>query len=77
MPRVFRQSAFWAALICVVALGVGGFVVVSQDKARKAADAETRSMIAARGPYVAIANGRADVDGGVIHVAARYERKAA
>lgn len=71
MPRVFRQSAFWAALICVVALGAGGFVVMSQNKARKTADAETRSMIAARGPYVAIANGRADVDGGVIHVAAR------
>jgi HlyD family secretion protein len=71
MPRVFRQSAFWAALICVVALGAGGFVVLSQDKARKAADAETRSMVAARGPFVAIANGRADVDGGVVHVAAR------
>jgi multidrug efflux pump subunit AcrA (membrane-fusion protein) len=71
MPRVFRQSAFWAALICVIALGVGGLVVLSQNKARDAADAETRSMVAARGPFVAIANGRADVDGGVVHVAAR------
>jgi HlyD family secretion protein len=71
MPRVFRQSAFWAALICVIALGAGGYVVMSQDKARKKADAETRTMVAARGPFVAIANGRADVDGGVVHLAAR------
>jgi HlyD family secretion protein len=71
MPRLFRHTAFWATLLCVLALGAGGYVVSTQARARKAAEAETASMVAQRGPFVAIANGRADVDGGLIHVAAR------
>jgi RND family efflux transporter MFP subunit len=70
MPS-FRHTAFWATLLCVLGLGAGGLVVASQAKARKQAEAQNASMVAARGPFVAIANGRADVEGGVIHVAAR------
>jgi len=70
MPPLFRHTAFWATLLCVLGLGAGGLVVASQAKARKAAEAASATVVD-RGPYVAIANGRADVEGGVIHVAAR------
>jgi HlyD family secretion protein len=70
MPPLFRRSAFWIASVCVLVLGAGGVVMASQT--RQAKDQPSAAVApASGGPYVAIANGKADVEGGVIQVAAR------
>lgn len=58
--------------LVVLVLGGGGFVVVSnQAKAKKAEDARIAAAKAPKSPFVAVANGKADVEGGMIQVAAR------
>jgi HlyD family secretion protein len=70
MPRLLRRPWFWILAALVLLLGVG-FVVSKQaaDKKEKAA-AEAKANAPAS-PYAAIANGKADVEGGIIAVAAR------
>lgn len=71
MPGFLKNRFVWI-VIAVLVLGGGGFAYVSsQAKARKAAEAQAAAAHAAKSPYVAIANGKADVEGGVIQVAAR------
>jgi HlyD family secretion protein len=70
MPPLFRRSIFWAIAVLLIGLGAGGLVMASQAKADRAAE-RTRAQSVTGSPYVAIANGRADVEGGIIHVAAR------
>jgi len=71
MPSFMRRPAFWVILVVAI-LAIGGFVVVSgQAKAKKAQAAATASKTASSTPFAAIANGKADVEGGVIPVAAR------
>ena len=43
----------------------------SQAKAKKAEAAKVAAATATKSPYVAVANGKADVEGGIIQVAAR------
>jgi HlyD family secretion protein len=58
--------------LTVLVLGGGGFMAVSsQAKARKAEEARVAAAKAPKSPYVAVANGKADVEGGMIQVAAR------
>jgi HlyD family secretion protein len=71
MPSFLRRPAFWIILIVAI-VAIGGFVVVSgQAKAKKAAAAAVATKNASSTPFAAIANGKADVEGGVIPVAAR------
>src|SRR5207244_3274205 len=49
----------------------GGLFMTSQANAKKAHEAQLAAAHAPKSPYVAIANGKADVEGGVIQVAAR------
>jgi RND family efflux transporter MFP subunit len=59
------------ALVVLVLAG-GGFVVVNgQAKAKKAEAAKIAAANAPKSPFVAVANGKADVEGGMIQVAAR------
>ncbi len=59
-------------MVAVVALAAGGAVALNaQAKAKKAEAAKTAAAAAPKSPYVAIANGKADVEGGMIQVAAR------
>ncbi len=70
MPRFLRRPWFWI-VVAVVLLGGVGFVFASQAaKAKKAAETQARAN-APSSPYAAIANGKADVEGGIIQVAAR------
>jgi HlyD family secretion protein len=71
MPGFLKNRFTWIVLILVAVLAGGGFFMSSQSKARKAAEAKAAAASAPKSPYVAIANGKADVEGGVIQVAAR------
>jgi RND family efflux transporter MFP subunit len=70
MPRLMRRPAFWIIAVIVLALIGGGFVMMGQAKARKA-EAAAAAKAAPPTPYAAVANGKADVEGGIINVAAR------
>jgi HlyD family secretion protein len=69
MPAFLRKPWFWIAL-AVVVFGGGAFSVMHGAKAKQAQQAAA-AHVAPVSPYAAIAEGKADVDGGVISVAAR------
>jgi len=71
MPAFFRNRAVWIVVALIVVLGAGGLFMNSQAKAKKAEAAKQAAAAAPKSPYVAIANGKADVEGGIIQVAAR------
>ncbi|KRB46672.1 MAG: efflux RND transporter periplasmic adaptor subunit [Pseudomonadota bacterium] len=60
-----------ATAAALVVLGGGAFAMASQAKAKKAEEAKIAAAAAPKSPFVAIANGKADVEGGMIQVAAR------
>jgi len=71
MPALLRRPVFWIVIVVLVALVGGGLVLKSQADTRKAEAAKAAEKAAPASPYVAIANGKADVEGGLIQVAAR------
>lgn len=71
MLALARNRIVWFVAVLVVILGAGAFFVSSQAAAKKAQAAKIAAAAAPKSPYVAIANGKADVEGGVIQVAAR------
>jgi HlyD family secretion protein len=71
MFAFLRNHIIWVIVVLVAALGAGGFLISSQANAKKAEAAKVAAAKAPKSPYVAIANGKADVEGGVIQVAAR------
>ena len=71
MLALARSRIFWLVAVLVLVLGAGGVVMTNQANAKKAAAAKTAAANAPKSPYVAIANGKADVEGGLIHGAAR------
>ncbi|MBL8773963.1 MAG: efflux RND transporter periplasmic adaptor subunit [Phenylobacterium sp.] len=70
MPAFFRKRLVWIVLAIVALAGGGGLFLQSQAKARKAETAKAAASVKPS-PYAAIANGKADVEGGIIQVAAR------
>ena len=71
MFAFLRNRIVWVVIVVVVALAGGGLFMSHQANAKKAAAAKVAAAKAPKSPYVAIANGKADVEGGVIQVAAR------
>jgi len=71
MFAFFRRPATWIVLVLIVLLGGGAMFLQGQAKAKQAAAAKVAAKSAPKSPYVAIANGKADVEGGMIQVAAR------
>jgi len=71
MLAFVRNRIVWIVIGLVAVLGAGGFFMTSHANAKKAAAAKVAAATAPKSPYVAIANGKADVEGGVIQVAAR------
>jgi RND family efflux transporter MFP subunit len=72
MPGFLRRPAFYIVLVVVLLVGGGLFYVKGQNAAKK------KQLLAAAAqeepsPYAAIAQGKADVEGGVIQVAARRQ----
>jgi HlyD family secretion protein len=66
-----RNRIVWIVVVLVALLGAGGLVMANQANAKKVQAAKVAAAKAPKSPYVAIANGKADVEGGVIQVAAR------
>jgi len=58
-------------VIALAALAGGGIAYSGQAKAKKEKAAAQAAAAAPKSPYLAIANGKADVEGGLIQVAAR------
>ena len=70
MFRFLRRPTFWVILAIIIVLG-GGFVVMQgAAKAKKTQNAAI-AKAAPPTPYAAVANGKSDVEGGIINVAAR------
>ena len=70
MPALFRRPIFWLAVLGVItAAGLGLAIVGVAQAARR--PSRPRPPASAPSPYVAVAEGKADVEGGVIPVAAR------
>jgi HlyD family secretion protein len=71
MIAFIRNRIVWI-LAAVLLLGGGGvFAMSAQAKAKKAEAAKLAAAHAPKSPYVAVSNGKADVEGGIIQVAAR------
>ena len=70
MLALFRNRFVWIALAIVALAGGGGLFMQNQAKAQKAEAAKAAAQVKPS-PYAAIANGKADVEGGIIQVAAR------
>lgn len=71
MFAFLRKRIVWVVIVLVVALGAGGVFMNKQANAKKAEAAKVAAAKAPKSPYVAISNGKADIEGGVIQVAAR------
>jgi HlyD family secretion protein len=72
MFSLFRRRSFWFTLLIILVVGVGGVFMSKQAAANKAKlKAAEAAKLAAPTPYAAIADGKADVEGGIIQVAAR------
>ncbi|MGZ3377797.1 MAG: HlyD family secretion protein [Phenylobacterium sp.] len=71
MLALARNRIVWFIAVLVVIAAAGGVFWNSQAAAKKAQAAKIAAATAPKSPYVAIANGKADVEGGVIQVAAR------
>lgn len=72
MLDFFKNNRIKLIVALVLILGGGGFVVLNgQAKTKKAEAAKVAAAKAPKSPYVAVANGKADVEGGMIQVAAR------
>lgn len=71
MLALARSRIFWLVAVLVLVAGAGAVVMNNQANAKKAAAAKVAAANAPKSPYVAIANGKADVEGGLIQVAAR------
>jgi HlyD family secretion protein len=70
MPAFLKNKWLWIGLALIVVVIVGFSVMQNAGKAKKAED-EKAAANRVESPYAAIANGRIDVEGGLIQVAAR------
>ena len=71
MFAFLRRHVVWVVVLVLGVAVAGGVVLNSQAKAQKAQAAKVAAAKAPKSPFVAIANGKADVEGGMIQVAAR------
>ena len=66
-----RNRVVWIVAVLVLIAGGAGLFMSNQAKAKKAEAEKVAAAHGPKSPYVAIANGKADVEGGIIQVAAR------
>ena len=69
MPAFLKSKWVWIGLL-VVLIAVAGFVLLNGAKAKQAEIAK-QGAVKVESPYAAIANGKVDVEGGIIQIAAR------
>ena len=71
MLALARNRVVWIVAVLILIAGGAGLFMSNQAKVKKAEAAKVAAAHAPKSPYVAIANGKADVEGGIIQVAAR------
>ena len=69
MPAFLKNKWLWIGLVLVV-LVIVAFTAISGAQAKKAEQAK-QAAVKVESPYAAIANGKIDVEGGIIQIAAR------
>jgi len=70
MPAFLKNKWLWIGLALVL-LVVVGFLYMQNANAKKAAEAKKAEATKVESPYAAISNGKVDIEGGIIQVAAR------
>jgi multidrug resistance efflux pump len=70
MPALFRRPVFWLAVLGLMAAAALAGAILTGAKGRGSFASSAQAATPAA-PYVAVAEGKADVEGGVIAVAAR------
>ena len=70
MPGFLKKKRTWLGLLVIIVLVVGFLLFQSSAKARKEEQAKAVAT-KVESPYAAIANGKVDVEGGIIQIAAR------
>ncbi len=70
MPAFLKNKWLWIGLVLIVAVAAGA-VFMQKAGAAKKAEAEKAAATKVESPYAAIANGKVDVEGGIIQIAAR------
>lgn len=68
MSNLIRRPTTWLAILAVITIGAVGASLALRAKAKAA---QNKAPPPIDSPFAAIANGKADVEGGVIQVAAR------
>ena len=68
--RFLKNKWLWIGLIAII-LAVVGFSMVQGNAAKKKAADEKADAEKVESPYAAIANGKVDIEGGIIQIAAR------
>jgi HlyD family secretion protein len=71
MFNLFRRRSFWFTVLIVLVVAVGGVFMSKQAASKAKLKAAEAAKLAAPSPYAAIADAKADVEGGIIQVAAR------
>ena len=69
MPAILRRPVFWIALLAGLVAAVFGVTLLNAANAKHAAAVAAKAEPPS--PFAAVAEGKADVEGGVISVAAR------
>jgi HlyD family secretion protein len=70
MPGFLKNKWLWIGILLILVLVVGFLFMQGQGEARKA-EAEKAEAAKVESPYSAIANGKVDIEGGIIQIAAR------
>ena len=70
MPGFLKNKWLWIGVALIVVLVVG-FNVMSSNAAKKKAADEKAATQKVETPYAAVANGKVDIEGGIIQIAAR------
>ena len=70
MPGFLKKKRTWLGLLAIIVLVVGFMLFQSAAKTKKA-EQDKQAAAKVESPYAAIANGKVDVEGGIIQIAAR------
>ncbi len=70
MPAFLKNKWLWIGVLLII-VGFVGFTVLQKAGAAKKAELAKAESTKVESPYAAIANGKVDVEGGIIQIAAR------
>ena len=70
MPAFLKNKWLWIGVLLIIVIVVG-FTMMQGANAAKRAEAEKAEAEKVESPYAAIANGKIDIEGGIIQIAAR------